>query len=35
MIKKQGVRKEWEKVISESIKNKPNIEGIYPPEVKS
>lgn len=29
-MKKQEIQKEWDKLISESTQNKPNIEGVYP-----
>ena len=32
-MKKQEIQKEWKKLISESTQNKPNIEGVYPPNI--
>jgi len=29
-MKQQEIQKEWKKLISENIQNKPNIEGVYP-----
>ncbi len=32
-MKKETIRNEWEKIISESIKNKPNLKGVYPSNI--
>ena len=33
MMKKQEIKNEWEKLIFESTRNKPNVEGVYPPSI--
>ena len=32
-MKKQAIQNEWKKLILENTQNKPNIEGIYPPNI--
>lgn len=32
-MKKQTIHNEWRKIISESIKNKPKLKGVYPSNI--
>jgi len=32
-MKKQEIQDEWKRLIYESTKNKPNIKGVYPPNI--